>query len=190
MKDHFLKKYEKASEEERIDIICKNYGNFLGMINSFTEGIVYLIEEEQEYNRKKEMGDLGVAIRQTGTHSDKTAATAIKRVSVREAVISCDFKDGLLDGSEHEEEIINDAFLLRKMKRDYELFTSQIMILEKEEAELLKSFLLKEKDLYEISGELKIQYDSAQQKVGRIRKRVKENTLRFSKNMFYGREGA
>lgn len=63
------------------------------------------------------------------------------------------------------------------------------MILEKEEAELLKSFLLKEKDLYEISGELKIQYDSAQQKVGRIRKRVKENTLRFSKNMFYGREG-
>lgn len=65
--------YAKADAAGRVDIICKNYSNFIGIVDGYTEGLRYMIENEKAYNRKKNHGDLGVRVQTSGIHSDITA---------------------------------------------------------------------------------------------------------------------
>lgn len=83
--------YAKADAAGRVDIICKNYSNFIGIVDGYTDGIRYMIESEKAYNRKKNHGDLGVRVQTSGIHSDITADTAISNVITRDAIIACDF---------------------------------------------------------------------------------------------------
>lgn len=62
--------YAKADAAGRVDIICKNYSNFIGIVDGYTEGLRYMIESEKAYNRKKNHGDLGVRVQTSGIHSD------------------------------------------------------------------------------------------------------------------------
>ena len=55
-----LNVYEKADSAKKVDIIIRYYPNFLGIVNSYTEGLLYMIENEKAYNRSKNRGDLGV----------------------------------------------------------------------------------------------------------------------------------
>ena len=54
--------YARADAAGKVDIICKNYSNFIGIVDGYTEGLRYMIESEKAYNRKKNHGDLGVRV--------------------------------------------------------------------------------------------------------------------------------
>lgn len=79
--------YAKADAAGRVDIICKNYSNFIGIVDGYTDGLRYMIENEKAYNRKKSHGELGVRVQSSGIHSDITADTAISNVITRDAII-------------------------------------------------------------------------------------------------------
>lgn len=61
-----LEKYAGLTPEKRVDYICKNYSRFTGIIESYTQGLVYMIEEEQDFNRREDRGDLGVRVQGGG----------------------------------------------------------------------------------------------------------------------------
>lgn len=42
-----IKNYEKANAAGKVDIICKNYSNFIGIVDGYTEGLRYMIESEK-----------------------------------------------------------------------------------------------------------------------------------------------
>ena len=90
-KASIIKNYEKADAAGKVDIICKNYSNFIGIVDGYTEGLRYMIESEKAYNRRRNHGDLGVRVQASGIHSDITADTTISNVITREAIIVCDF---------------------------------------------------------------------------------------------------
>lgn len=46
----------------------------------------------------------------------------------REALINCDFSGNVLDGVDQAEVYIRDAYILRDMRKDYNLFNSQLAI--------------------------------------------------------------
>ena len=52
-----LEKYAGLTPEKRVDYICKNYSRFTGIIESYTQGLVQMIEEEQDFNRKEDRGE-------------------------------------------------------------------------------------------------------------------------------------
>ena len=54
--------YARADVAGRVDIICKNYSNFIGIVDGYTEGLRYMIESEKAYNRKKMGFSQGVDI--------------------------------------------------------------------------------------------------------------------------------
>ena len=54
--------YAWADVAGRVDIICKNYSNFIGIVDGYTEGLRYMIESEKAYNRKKMGFSQGVDI--------------------------------------------------------------------------------------------------------------------------------
>ena len=88
-----------------------------------------MIESEKAYNRKKNHGDLGVRVQSSGIHSDITADTAISNVITRDAIIACDFSRDVLEGVDRSEKYQRDAYILRRMRADYELFNQQLSIL-------------------------------------------------------------
>ena len=107
--------YARADAAGRVDIICKNYSNFIGIVDGYTEGLRYMIESEKAYNRKKNHGDLGVRVQTSGIHSDITADTAISNVITRDAIIACDFSGDVLEGVDRGEKYRKDAYTLRRM---------------------------------------------------------------------------
>lgn len=110
-----IKNYEKADAAGKVDIICKNYFNFIGIVDGYTEGLRYMIESEKAYNRRRNYGDLGVRVQASGIHSDITADTAISNVITREAIIACDFSGGVLEGVDRGEEFRQEAYTLRNI---------------------------------------------------------------------------
>lgn len=168
-----LKKYSVADASGKVDIICKNYANFPGIIDSFTEGIRYMIEQEKMYNRKAESGDLGVRVQTLGSCSDVTANEAINNVITREAIIACDFSGGVLEGVDRREQFQKDAFVLRNMRKDYDLFNKQLSILGRDESRIFLGYLNGEKKIMDIAEEEGILYESAAQRVRRAKVKIK-----------------
>ena len=126
---NLIKIYVDASSAKRVDIIIKHYTDFMGIVDGYTEGLRYMIECEKESNSHREIGDLGVRVKTSGSTSDPTAKKAIRNVMTREALINCDFSGNVMDGVDRAEEFIRDAYLLRDMRKDYELFNRQLSIL-------------------------------------------------------------
>ena len=178
---NMIKIYVDASSAKRVDIIIKHYTDFMGIVEGYTEGLRCMIECEKESNSHQEMEDLGVRVQTGGTTSDPTAKKAIRNVMTREALINCDFSGDVMEGVEgvdRVEEFIRDAYLLRDMRKDYDLFNRQLSILGTEK-ETFEKYLRREKSLDDIAEEQGITYESAQQKIHKIRTRVKKQVVGF-----------
>ena len=61
-KASIITKYDEADSSGKVDLICRYYPNFLGIVDGYTEGLCYVIENEKSYNRKASRGDLGVSL--------------------------------------------------------------------------------------------------------------------------------
>ena len=138
-----------------------------------------MIESEKAYNRKKSHGELGVRVQSSGIHSDITADTAISNVITREAIIACDFSGDVLEGVDRSEKYQKDAYTLRRMRADYELFNQQLCILGRNELRIFRGYLSGEKDIGAIAEEEGIQYESAAQKVRRAKVKIKVQMVGF-----------
>ena len=118
-----------------------------------------MIENEKAYNRRQPRGDLGVRVQTSGMHSDITAETAINNVITKEAIIDCDFSGDVLEGVDRGEEFQRDAYMLRSMRADFELFNRQLCILSGNESRIFRGYLSGEKDIGDIAEEEGIQYE-------------------------------
>ena len=77
------------------------------------------------------------------------------------------------------EEFQQDAFTLRTMRADFELFNQQLAILNKQESRIFRGYLSGEKDIGDIAEEEGIQYESAAQKVRRAKVKIKIQMVGF-----------
>ena len=174
-----VKIYFNADAEKRFEILCQNFSVFPGIIESYTEGLVYQIQAERDYNRRKATGDLGVSIQKIGWTSDPTAKKAVDNVMTRNAVITCEIEGKEFEQLEHKEEYKQDAYTLQLMRTDYNLFSKQLCILNQKDRELFTKYISREQCLGDIADELEIQYESAYQRVRRIRRKMKKQTVQF-----------
>ena len=112
-------------------------------------------------------------------HSDITADTAINNVITKEAIIACDFSGNVLDGVDRVEKFQRDAYTLRNMRADFDLFNKQLCILGRNESRILIGYLSGEKDIGDIAEEEGIQYESAVQKLRRAKVKIKVQMTNF-----------
>ena len=177
---NLIKKYVDATAEKRVEIIIKNYSNFIGIVEGYTEGIRYMIECEKESNSRRDTGDLGVRVQTSGSTSDPTAKKAIRNVITRDAIVNCDFSGDVMDGVERAEAYIKDAYVLRDMRKDYKLFNSQLGILG-QEREMFVLFISKEKAIGDFADEQGITYESVQQRIHKCKVKMKKQVTGFMK---------
>ncbi len=172
-----VKEYAEADAAGRVKLIYSNFSNFLGIIDSRIDGLVYIIENEKATNRRIANGDLGVRI-QTGRKSDITGDTASGNVDTKKAIIICDFSGGVLDGTDRGEEFKREAFLLKRMRRDYQLFNDQLGYLDEKDRRLLIGYMSSHDDIVAIADEMGIAADSVRKQVFRTKQKVVKETIR------------
>ena len=175
---NMIKEYIGSSADKRVDIIMKNYTRFMGIVDGYIDGLRYMIEAEKDSNSRQNIGELGVRVQTGGMTSDPTAKHAIRNVMTRDALINCDFSGNVLDGVDQAEVYIRDAYILRDMRKDYNLFNSQLGILGTEK-ETFTKYLLKEKTISDIAEDQGITYESARQQMQKIKVRMKKQVKRF-----------
>lgn len=176
--NNLIKVYVSASSSMKVNLIIKNYSSFIGIIDGYTEGLRYTIECEKESIRRQAKGETGVHVQGGCFKSDPTAKQGIGRVMTRDALIRCDFSDDVLEGVEQPDVIMSSAYILRRMRDDYELFNSQLDSLGREK-EVFKKYLTGEMSLSDIAEKNNITYESAQQKIHKIRSRVRKQVVGF-----------
>lgn len=175
---NLIKVYVNASSSARVNLIIKNYNDFMGIVEGYTEGLRYMIESEKESNHRHDIGDLGVRVQGGCIKSDPTANKAVAKIMTTEALIKCDFSGDVLKGVDRAEEFVSDAYLLRKMRNDYQLFNKQVETLGAEK-DMFEKYLTGEMSLSDIAELQNISYESAQQKIHKIRSRVRRQVIGF-----------
>lgn len=156
-KASIITKYDEADSSGKVDLIIRHYSNFMGIVDGFTEGLCYVIENEKSYNRKASYGNLGVRIRSSGHHSDITADIAFENITTTDAIITCNFSEGILDGVDRGPEFQKEAFILRDMRKHYALFNKQLGILSNQENKFFLGYLSKEQNLGDLADAAGIQ---------------------------------
>lgn len=169
----FVTQYFEATTEERVNLIFQHYDNFPDMIAAGIQEVIFIINEEIDYNRLQD--SLEYVRTSSGTVSDPTYRKAVQRVSVEEAVKNCRFDNGVLDGVEHRQAFVQRAYELRKMKRDYEVVAKSIQALRKQDREYLVPVLLNEKTIGEIAIERNLSSGTIATRICRLKAYVREN---------------
>ena len=123
---NLIQAYGNSSAEKRIEIIRNNYPDFSEIIDGYIEGLCYMIEYERESNGFGERDKLGMEIQIGNMKSEFMQKKAIRNVLIREELIKCDFSGGVLDGVDRFEDYIRVAKILKEMRRDYNVFRSQL----------------------------------------------------------------
>lgn len=177
-KGNLVEAYKKATSDKKVEIIISNYNTFIGTIDGYTEGLKYKIESDQAVYRRSQKGDLGVRVRGGCSLSDPTANTAIKNITMREAIVNCDFDEDFFEGIDHPEGYIQDAWFLYNMRRDFKLFNEMLAILGDEKEEFVMIISGKKK-IDEVAEERGIAYDSAVMRINRAKRKVKSSMLVF-----------
>ena len=98
--------------------------------------LCYVIFNDKIKKRKSDISELGVRVQNSGRHSDSTADVAISKVEIRKAVMNCDFSGDELDGIPKKDIYCEMAYLLRNMRADFELFNSQLKLLDDDDSKI------------------------------------------------------
>lgn len=163
-----------AKPGKRVDLICKYYPCFLVVVENYIVKMKKDIIDEQDFNRRDRMGDLGIRV-QTSNIGDPTQSLAVRRTMLEEAIRSGNFNEGELDDTDNKEEYIYKSSVIRDMLYDYKVFQDNLNGLMPAEKELFISYLEQKVSLLEIAESLGIKYDSAGQKIRRIKLSIKCN---------------
>ena len=169
----FVTQYFEATTEERVNLIFRHYDNFLDMVAAGIQEVIFIINEEIDYNRLRD--SLEYTRTSSGTVSDPTYRKAVQRVSVEEAVKTCSFDNDALDGVEHRQAFIRRAYNLRKMQRDFEVVADNIQALKQQDRDYLLPVLLNEKTIEEIAIESSVSYGTVATRICRLKSYVRGN---------------
>ena len=72
-----VEKYDQSDPEERVNIICKNYMNFIGIIDGCIAKLCHQIICDKEFTMRSDRDELGIRIQRLGGYSDPTCREAM-----------------------------------------------------------------------------------------------------------------
>ncbi|MCF0127322.1 MAG: hypothetical protein HUJ70_02075, partial [Pseudobutyrivibrio sp.] len=165
-----LTKYAEASPEARVRLIIKNYENFITAVEVCEEKLNRTIQAEISYARRQEKGDLGVRVQSNGIPGNPTENEAIQHMDIQDAIRRGYLTDSMLVDMECAARHQQEARTLRIMRLDYDAFNLQLKAMAKKDYEIIHPLFTREKSLGDIAEENGLCYESAKNKVYRIRK--------------------
>lgn len=172
----FMQLYRSADADGRLKLLMENYYILPKIIRWIETKIRFKIRAEKEYMHSRNRVEAGVRVTDLGL-SNPTEEEALLNIVIDEAITTGEIDKGLLKGCEDTGEYIADIHLLQVIRMDYELLTEKIESLEDKECEWVKAYLLKEKQLKEISFDQKRSYAALRKKYFKIREGIRKELI-------------
>lgn len=160
--------------EKRFEFLYENYSIMKILIKDYKEDLITDVIEMKLYNRRAELGEPGVRIQVSRSHSSPTERQAINHMTIEKAVEEGFLDDDFFEGIDNRDEMIRRVTVYQYVCADYEVFSKKLHTLDPIEQRVLKPYLLREKTMNDLATDLGIDYRSAVKKIYRIRKRLSE----------------
>ena len=168
-KANIIVKYANSDGYGKVNIICRNYSNFLCLVDVHEKRIKREIIEEKLFNRAEERGDLGVKVQTSRSVASPVENEVISDCELDEAIKSGKIPAGLIVGTDDDETHTLEVLTLKVMRDDYEEFTKNIKALQKKDKKLFMVYLESDKELEEIADDEGILYHSMVQKLAKVK---------------------
>jgi hypothetical protein len=165
-----------------MEIILKNYTDFIHIIDGYEECLSIVIRNEREYNRKKSLEDAGIRVK-TSKVSDITANTAINNIEIKEA-IRCGDIETALDGADDIERHAAEIKTLINMREDYRIISNQFNLLKADEHRIFEDYISKRKRIPDIASDEGLSYETIRSKLKRSRRTVKSQARPFLESKY------
>jgi len=172
-----MNRYTKSGSSIRVDIVCKYYPQIDGIIDGRIAGMKYTIWEEKEKKKRVDKCELGIRVQSGNSYSDPTGNEATFRADLESSIRNCDFSGGVLDGIDHPERIIKEAYVLRHMKQIQTLYGMQLRGLIISDQTMFLQYLNRDITLADIADKRGIEYSSASKRIVRIKKKLKQEVI-------------
>ena len=169
--------FRKADNKTRVGLICDNYSCFENIIDADINSLKNTVADEirsMKSSRRTGAAELGVRVQGGGGISDPTFNEAANNTMIEIAIQTCDFSNGIIEGIEHEQYVMERAEVLRTMKHDLDSFKMQLGCLQDEEKVYFMPYLLKQKTIYDLADELGFTYKTTYRKIDKIRIKINE----------------
>lgn len=163
--------YRDASVSDKIEIILRHYPDFERFIEGLQEYLALSIEVDLAVSRRQAEGEIGVSV-QKGHWSDPTANTAIRKVTLIDAIRAGDISREVED-IDKPEEYLQKADTIQKMQEDYRIVSACVKVLPCDKVHTLQKYFTYKNEARMISQEEDFT-GSFYTKVYRIKKQIKE----------------
>ena len=166
-----IDKYLDCDVRKKFDFLYENFSILKPIINNYKEAIISDVADMKLYNRKTEMGELGVRIQVSGI-SNPTQSAAFRNQSIAKAIDEGYLDDEFFEHTDDPDELIRRVTVYHSVNHDFEAFKSKLDELKPKDQKVLKPYLLGQKTMDDLVEEMEIEYHSAVMRVYRIRKRL------------------
>lgn len=166
---------EKCSVTERITFLFENYPVMETMIANYRDDLIDEVMDQKTSNRHANDEGLGVRIQVAFCHmSDPTSNKGISRMEIGRAIDEGYLDEDFFEGTDDREALIHKVTSYHIVKESYRMLSKRLKEMDPRDKSIMLPYLLKEKTISMIADELQIEYKSAVQKIGRIKKRMEE----------------
>lgn len=166
--------YKKSTHKKQLDMICDNYNRLNNILEADVNGLIFLVLEDKAAQKREYQGDLGVRVQSVGHYSNPTMDQGNNEILIEQAITSCDFSSGIIEGIDHEFFVIDRAETHLIIKRDLIKFNKQLDCLQDEDRDFFLPYLYKKKGIDDLADEYGITYKSMQQRITRVKNRIDE----------------
>ena len=165
-----LRHYERADPEEKEQYILSHYSVFMRIIGRFEDKMKFAIREESHFNLMRERGEISVRV-DTSYCSNPTLSQAIRDHEIEDAFKAGDIRS-ILEDTDDPDRHAEDFRIIVSMESDYARVRKVLHHLKPEEEDLFTDYLTGKKSMENIAADYQIQYQSAKNKIARIRGKV------------------
>ncbi len=176
-KHNFIGSYLDKSPKERIYHLLDHYRDFDQYRDNYKDTVINLMVAMSEYNNRSKREDLGIRVQTSKGTSDITAAKAIERVALEECFEQMRVTKELFPNPDELGLISTAVYEWDLMGKEFDILAGFINLMRPDERNLFLPYIRREKRVAEIADELRLEWESANKRVYRIRKALLENVL-------------
>ena len=176
-KHNFIGSYLDKSPKERIYHLLDHYRDFDQYRDNYKDTVINLMVAMSEYNNRSKREDLGIRVQTSKGTSDITAAKAIERVALEECFEQMRVTKELFPDPDELGLISTAVYEWDLMGKEFDILAGFINLMRPDERNLFLPYIRREKRVAEIADELRLEWESANKRVYRIRKALLENVL-------------
>ena len=179
--------YLEMNVRERVDYIYRNYQNYKYLSDAYKDSVIEMISFIKQRERQND-DNLGVKVQTSFNTGSSTERVAFENIMVSEMLEQNYVPNSFFDDDEDQKLITMAVFEWNLMRSEYIIFNKQLNGLSRENHYIVSSYLSREKDLFDLADEYRIEPESMKMRLHRIKGRLTDRIVPFLREYGFNRQ--